>query len=286
MLQADQMAPAESAIDAIADVLLHDGVCVLPTDSVYGLSCRATAGNPAHRRIFEIKERPLAQTLPLFIADERDLDVYGRDVPAWAHTLAQKYWPGALTLVVRASDRLAPEYVQQGTGTVALRVPDSGLVRALVRKVGALAQTSANTHGNPAATKPSEIEDRLFELADLVVDGECRVSVLPRRSSTAQRGNQKFCARVPSQALTSKRRLPSSEADSAAHNIRALFQAWSRARLFLPRTAGNASSAHRLQACRRRSWNAAARDRAEASGLTTSEGQSRRRRAFLTGALP
>lgn len=113
MLQADQMAPAESAIDAIADVLLHDGVCVLPTDSVYGLSCRATAGNPAHRRIFEIKERPLAQTLPLFIADEWDLDVYGRDVPAWAHTLAQKYWPGALTLVVRASDRLAPEYVQQ-----------------------------------------------------------------------------------------------------------------------------------------------------------------------------
>ena len=75
MLQADQMAPAESAIDAIADVLLHDGVCVLPTDSVYGLSCRATAGNPAHRRIFEIKERPLAQTLPLFIADEWDLDV-------------------------------------------------------------------------------------------------------------------------------------------------------------------------------------------------------------------
>lgn len=171
MLAADQMAPAEEAVDAIADVLAHEGVCVLPTDSVYGLACAATAGNPAHRRIFEIKERPLTQTLPLFIADEEDLDAYGRDVPQWAHVLAQKFWPGALTLVVTASDALAPEYVQESTGTVALRVPESDLVRALVRKVGALTQTSANTHGNPAATSVEEIEDRLFELADLVVDG-------------------------------------------------------------------------------------------------------------------
>lgn len=171
VIEADQMAPAQDALDAIADVLAHEGVCVLPTDSVYGLACAATPGNPAHRRIFEIKERPLAQTLPLFIADEADLDVYGTDVPAWAHRLARRFWPGALTLVVEASDALAPEYVQEGTGTVALRVPESNLVRELVRKVGALAQTSANTHGNPAATDAREIEGRLFELADLVVDG-------------------------------------------------------------------------------------------------------------------
>ena len=154
-----------------AHVLLAGGVVVVPTDSVYGLCCTATPDNPAHRRIFEIKRRDLAQTLPWFVADPSGLDRYGRDVPEWAHRLAKKYWPGALTLVVRASDEVPAEYAQADTGTVALRVPDSDLVRAIVRETGTpLAQTSANTHGQAAATTGADIEDRLLDMADLVID--------------------------------------------------------------------------------------------------------------------
>ena len=150
-----------------AHVLLAGGVVVVPTDSVYGLCCTATPDNPAHRRIFEIKRRDLAQTLPWFVADPSGLDRYGRDVPEWAHRLAKKYWPGALTLVVRASDEVPAEYAQADTGTVALRVPDSDLVRAIVRETGTpLAQTSANTHGQAAATTGADIEDRLLDMEE------------------------------------------------------------------------------------------------------------------------
>lgn len=169
-LAARQDVPDPEAVSRIAEALAEGGVVVLPTDSVYGLCCAATPGNPAHRRIFEIKERPSAQTLPLFIADAEDLERYGEAVPAWAKTLGRVFWPGALTLVVRARG-IAPEYVQEPGGTVALRVPGSELVRAVVRRVGPLAQTSANVHGEPAAAEAAALGKRLIELADLVVDG-------------------------------------------------------------------------------------------------------------------
>lgn len=167
----DQDAPSPEAVSRIAEALLDDQVVILPTDSVYGLCCAAKAGNPAHRRIFEIKERPLTQTLPLFIADPEDLDVYGEEVPAWARSLAHMFWPGALTLVVKATPALPSEYVLPDAGTVAVRVPASEVVRSVVRACAPLAQTSANTHGAPSATSADELEGRLLELAGLVVDG-------------------------------------------------------------------------------------------------------------------
>lgn len=168
-LRCSQDAPGEEALSRAAEVLASGGVVVLPTDSVYGLACTATPGNPAHRRIFETKERPAGMTLPWFVADAADLDRYGRDVPAWARSLAAERWPGALTLVVRASAEVPPEY-RAAAGTIALRVPASELCRELVRRVGPLAQTSANTHGKPAATSGAAVEPAVAAAADLVLD--------------------------------------------------------------------------------------------------------------------
>ena len=150
--------------------LAFGGVLVMPTDSVYGIGCAATPANPGHERIFAIKHRDRTQTLPWLIADPSDLTVYGADVPAYAVELAVRYWPGALTLVVHASDAVPPEY-RAADGTIALRCPDSELVRTLARSVGApLATTSANTHGQAAATSGSGIEERIVEEADLSLD--------------------------------------------------------------------------------------------------------------------
>lgn len=170
-----QQAPDAATLARAAAALRAGGVLVVPTDSVYGLACAATPGNPAHDRIFRIKRRDRAQTLPWFVADPSDLDVYGTDVPAWAHRLAAAHWPGALTLVVRASAEVPPEYAQAAAAgapaTIALRVPGSELCRALVRAVGApLAQTSANTHGAPAATSGHGVEPAIVEAADLTLD--------------------------------------------------------------------------------------------------------------------
>lgn len=173
VVSVNQMSPEPGVVARAAEVARAGGVLVLPTDSVYGLACAATPENPAHARIFAIKRRDRSQTLPWFIADEKDLDVFGEGVPAWAHRLAAAHWPGALTLVVRASAAVPPEYAQDGADgpTIALRVPGSALCRALVRAVGhPLAQTSANTHGAPAATSGHGVEPGIVKAVDLVLD--------------------------------------------------------------------------------------------------------------------
>ena len=172
----DQDRPAREVVDRACDVLVGEGVLVMPTDSVYGIGCLASPANPALWRVFDIKHRDRAQTLPWLVADEEDLVRYGRDVPASARRLAAAFWPGALTLVVTASDAVPPEYMLPGTdgepATIALRMPDSNLVREIARRSGcALATTSANTHGEAAATSGASVEPRIVEAADLTLDG-------------------------------------------------------------------------------------------------------------------
>lgn len=171
VIKVDQATPARDVLLRAKKTLEADGVLVVPTDSVYGLCCAATPDNPAHRRIFEIKQRDMQQTLPLFLADISTLEVYARDVPGWALEVARAFWPGALTLVVHASDAVPAEYVRGDTKTIAVRVPDCNLVRMLAGLAGPLAQTSANTHGQAAATSINDLEERLIKEADLVLDG-------------------------------------------------------------------------------------------------------------------
>ena len=160
--------PSEEVLADAASVLERGGVVVMPTDSVYGIGAAAKPGNPGHARIFEIKRRDLAQTLPLLVADASELARLAVDVPQWANELAEKAWPGALTLVVRASEAVSEQFCRPD-GTVALRVPDSNLVRELARRVGPLAVTSANTHGMPAPATSDDIERRIAEAADLTL---------------------------------------------------------------------------------------------------------------------
>ena len=165
-----QTAPDERTIAEAAGVLAFGGVVVMPTDSVYGIGCAAFAGNPGHERIFTIKRRERSQTLPWLVADFDDLNRYAAGIDSRALEMALRWWPGALTLVVNASEEVPAEY--RGTdGTIALRMPDSNLVRALARKAGApLATTSANTHGEAAATSGASVEERIVREADLTLD--------------------------------------------------------------------------------------------------------------------
>jgi L-threonylcarbamoyladenylate synthase len=166
----DQTQPSEELLAHAARLLAQGGVLVMPTDSVYGIGCAALQDNPAHERIFAIKRRERTQTLPLLIADPQDLGRYALELPSFAHRLAEAFWPGALTLVVRASDAVPPAY-RAADGTVALRCPDSALVRELCRRVGApLATTSANTHGRPSATTGAGVEPHIVAQADLTLD--------------------------------------------------------------------------------------------------------------------
>ena len=181
IVRVDPNDPDPAVIRRAAEVARSGGVLALPTDSVYGLACAATAENPAHRKIFSIKRRELSQTLPWFVSREGGLERWGADVPDYAHELARRFWPGALTLVVRAAADVPPEYVQPGVlgpdglrepGTIALRAPGSDFIEALLAELGEpLAQTSANLHGHPAATSAAELAPQIKAETDLVVDG-------------------------------------------------------------------------------------------------------------------
>lgn len=167
----DQNHPSESVLEQALDVLRNKGVLVMPTDSVYGIGCAAFSNNPAHPRIFAIKQRDRAQTLPWLVGANDALHRYGKNVPHWMDDLVKTFWPGALTLVVPASDEVAPEYRNAQDNTIGLRMPASSLVCTLSLRLGIpLATTSANTHGAPSPTNAHELEERIVAAADLTLD--------------------------------------------------------------------------------------------------------------------
>lgn len=171
MYQVDQDNPSAEVINAAASILRDGGVAVYPTETVYGIGARASAGCPGAQELFEIKRRDRNKAIPWLVEDISALDVYGKDVPEYAYILARKYWPGALTIVVPASDAV-PEDFKAHDGTIALRAPDSPLVRALIKAVGQpLATTSANTHTLPAPVRFEELEERIAAQADVVLNG-------------------------------------------------------------------------------------------------------------------
>lgn len=168
----EELAPA---IDSLKD----GGLALVPTETVYGVGVAVAAfaslkGIPGpetgYGRIFTLKRRELSQTVPWLVDGPEAIDRYGRDVPVQVRVLAEKLWPGALTLVVPASDRVPP-FMRAADGTVALRTSASPVIRELVARCGSpLAVTSANTHGAPAPTSFGEVEPRILEGVDIAID--------------------------------------------------------------------------------------------------------------------
>lgn len=162
--------PNAEVVNLAATVLRDGGIVVFPTETVYGLGALADSKFGPHE-IFEVKVRPTDMAIPLLVETEDALDTWGADVPDYAHRLAHEFWPGAITLVVKASERV-PKDFRAPDGSIGLRSPDHELVMELIQAAGGpLFATSANTHGNPAPGSFDEIEPRIMSHADLVIDG-------------------------------------------------------------------------------------------------------------------
>jgi len=166
-------------IEAAARLLCAGGVVAFPTETVYGLGADAT--NPeAVRRIFEIKGRPADHPLIVHIADAALLDQWAREIPEAARCLAEQFWPGPLTLILRRQPHV-PDAVTGGQDTVGLRVPDHPVALALLQALGpekALAAPSANRFGRISPTTAAHVRAELDEGVDRVLDGgACRVGL-------------------------------------------------------------------------------------------------------------
>ena len=166
----DSENPNPEVINLAATVLRDGGLVVFPTETVYGIGALADSKFGA-QEIFEVKVRPFDKPLPWLVENEDALDTYGVDVPGYAHSLAHAFWPGPLTLVVKASDKVGRDF-RAPDGTVALRSPSHEVVVELLQAAGGpIIATSANTHGNPAPGAFVEVEQRIVHAADLSLDG-------------------------------------------------------------------------------------------------------------------
>lgn len=162
-----------------ADCLTAGGLALVPTETVYGVGVAVSAfaanletpgPHTGYGRIFTLKQRELTQTVPWLVDGPAALERYGKDVPHSICALAEKLWPGALTLVVPAADDVPP-FMRAADGTVALRASASTVVQELIARCGSpLAVTSANTHGKPAPISFDEVEPRILAGVDVAID--------------------------------------------------------------------------------------------------------------------
>ncbi len=162
--------PSWPVVRRVAQRIRGGEVVTVPTDTVYGL-----AGDPFRKgvaeRIFEIKQRPESNPVLLLIDSLEQLSDVAGEIPAAFRRIAAAFWPGPLTMVVPASRRV-PAAITAGTGTVAVRLPASPLIRRLIRASGCpLTGTSANLSGSPAATTADQVKRQLSGRVYHIVDG-------------------------------------------------------------------------------------------------------------------
>ncbi len=161
---------AMNQVSEIVEVLRNGGVAAIPTDTVYGLAANGL-DEAAASRVFEVKGRPAGMPLPLLLADADDLSVCCIEVPEPARSLAEAFWPGPLTLVLRRSDEV-PDIVTAGGDTVGVRVPDHPVPREIARRLGSpITGTSANLSGLPPTTTAGEAREQIGDRVDYVLDG-------------------------------------------------------------------------------------------------------------------
>jgi L-threonylcarbamoyladenylate synthase len=154
----------------VAERALRAGQLVgLPTDTVYGLAADAFHTGAADR-LFAAKRRPRDVDLPVLVADEAQARVLATGIPAVALRLMHAYWPGGLTLVLPRNPDVSAD-LGDDEATIGLRCPDHEVARDLCRRVGPLATTSANLHGEPTATTAREVESLFGPAVPVVLDG-------------------------------------------------------------------------------------------------------------------
>ena len=158
----------KEALPHAIDILRNGRLVAFPTDTVYGLGALAFDGK-AVESIYLAKDRPVEKAIPVLIWDVSDLEKVSDDIPERTRTLASRFWPGPLTVLLPKKLTL-PESVS-ATATVAVRVPDHAVARALLRATGPRAVTSANISGQASPSTAQEVLAQLDGRIDLIIDG-------------------------------------------------------------------------------------------------------------------
>ena len=166
-----------TAIQQAAAILRHGGLLGIPTETVYGLGANAL-DETAVLHIFEAKGRPQDNPLILHVPDADWLELYCHDIPPVAYTLAERFWPGPLTMILPRRD-IVPLRTTGGLETVGVRCPNHPMTLAIIREAGIpVAAPSGNTSGRPSPTTAQHmLEDMDGKINGIVEGGPCSVGV-------------------------------------------------------------------------------------------------------------
>lgn len=166
----------KNEIDIAADIIKKGGIVAMPTETVYGLAADALNGE-AVAKIFKAKGRPMDNPLIVHISDIKQIDMLVAEFPNKAKKLAEKFWPGPLTIVLPKSD-IIPDEVSAGLSTVAIRFPSHPVAHELIAKSSPIAAPSANLSGSPSPTTVRHVLADMDGRIDAIIDGgDCEVGV-------------------------------------------------------------------------------------------------------------
>ncbi|MCX7610580.1 MAG: L-threonylcarbamoyladenylate synthase [Ignavibacterium sp.] len=159
----------QNQIKIAADIIKKGGVVAFPTETVYGLG--ADAFNPnAVEKIFELKKRPIFDPLIVHLYSIDQLEIVCTEVDNRVYDLAEKFWPGPLTIVLKKNNKI-PDIVTSGLNTVGVRIPDNDIARELIKlSETAIAAPSANKFGRISPTKAEHVQ-KYFSEVDFILNG-------------------------------------------------------------------------------------------------------------------
>ena len=158
------------AIKRAGDILKAGGLVAFPTETVYGLGGNALDPQ-ASMKIYAAKGRPSDNPLIVHIAEIDQLAKITTEIPQGAKILAEKYWPGPLTMILPKAD-IVPKETTGGLDSVAVRFPSDRIAQELIKAAGGfVAAPSANTSGRPSPTMAEHVEEDLGDAIDMIIDG-------------------------------------------------------------------------------------------------------------------
>jgi len=170
ILTVNPLDPEPELIKQAAEHACRKIPIIFPTDTVYGIGI-AARNDCSLEALYDVKGRDRDKAIPWLVENVNDLNKYGVDVPEFAVLLAKSHWPGALTLIVKASAAVPVQFRAQD-GSIALRAPDCPITLALIEELGVpLATSSANFQGKEPPISFETIDDALLDKVELVIDG-------------------------------------------------------------------------------------------------------------------
>ena len=163
----------KNRMEEIANILNKGGIIIFPTDTAFGIGCRID-NQKAVEKLLKIKKRPLNQLTPVLVSNLEMAKKYIESIPKGVEEkLIRKFWPGALTIILKAKENLVPELVRGGGENLGVRIPNNKNLLKIIDLVGVpILGPSANFSQEKTPFSTEELDPNLIKLIDYVMEGD------------------------------------------------------------------------------------------------------------------